>query len=308
MFARYRTGIIVIAAALALFAAAELALRLSGFGSFPLYDVGGEVKYIPAANQSGAFLNRNHWIFNDRHMGNAANWTPGPRPDILLIGNSIVLGGLPYDQDQKLGPLLAKALDECCAVWSVAAGGWSNVNEMAYFDRNPDILPNADVVVIEYMEGGLSALAAWPGETVFPDHAPLSVSLYTFQKYVLPKLEGLRPVNDSGALPPVGAPDPEQLARFRRFVAAAAGTSQVLIFLFPGRQVLSDQERWREITAPVADICNALAVTCLDIAGQDGWRADLYGPDGVHPNVEGNRTLARILAENVSRLRAEKKM
>jgi len=38
-------------------------------------------------------------------------------------------------------------------VWSAAANGWTNLNEIAYIDNNSDVLQNSDVVVLEYMSG-----------------------------------------------------------------------------------------------------------------------------------------------------------
>jgi len=133
---------------------------------------GAAREYILAANQHGRFLNRNAWYFNDRHMGNISNWRQEKHPDFLLIGNSIVLGGNPINHDDKLGPLLEKELGAGSTVWSVAAGGWTNVNEMLYLDRNPDVLQNADTVIVEYMGGGLAGANPWPGYYVFPDHKP----------------------------------------------------------------------------------------------------------------------------------------
>lgn len=161
---------------LTLFMGLETYLHLAGFGSYPIYLLDGQIKYIPASNQSGVFLNRNHWFFNDRHMGNSDNWTPDKHPDVLLLGNSIVLGGNPYDHNEKLGPLLQNALGDKYSVWSAAAGGWTNINEMAYLDQNKDVAQNADIVVIEYMAGGLSIASPWPGYYVFPDHRPLLLS------------------------------------------------------------------------------------------------------------------------------------
>lgn len=298
MSARYRTLLIIAVALTTSFAGAEILARALGFGSFPVYDVSDDLKYIPAADQSGLFRNKNRWVFNDRHMGNAGNWAPDKKPDVLLIGNSIVLGGLPYDRDDKLGPLLQKDLGAAYTVWSVAAGGWSNVNEMAYLDKNADVLRNSDIVVIEYMEGGLSGPTPWAGETIFPAHKPALLSVYLFQKYIVPFLQGLQPVNDAGALPPVGDPDPAQLEKFSQFIAMAAKTSRVFIFLYPDEKSLSAKERWRQIAAPIMDLCKAHQVTCIDIAQQPAWRANLY-KEGIHPTIEGNKVLAQILADNI---------
>jgi hypothetical protein len=57
-------------------------LRIAGFGFSPIYDVDNDLKYIPSANQAGAFLDRHRWAFNDRHMGNTVNWSPERHPDL----------------------------------------------------------------------------------------------------------------------------------------------------------------------------------------------------------------------------------
>ena len=138
--------IVIICAALLGLISSEIFLSFAGFGSYPIYDIDNEIKYIPAANQHGRFLNRNAWYFNDRHVGNISNWHQEKHPDFLLIDNSIVLGGNPINHDDKLGPLLEKELGAGSTVWSVATGGWTHVSEMVYLDRNPDVLQNADTV------------------------------------------------------------------------------------------------------------------------------------------------------------------
>ena len=168
----------------------ELYLRSAGFSSYPIYDVGDDIKYIPSANQNGKFLNTNAWYFNDRHMGNIPNWSADKHPNIVLVGNSIVLGGNPFRHSDKLGPLLEKNLGAPYTVWSVAAGGWTNVNELAYLDHNTDVLENADAVIIEFMEGGLSTFAPWPGYYVFPGSKPWVLTGYIFYKYVVTNQSG----------------------------------------------------------------------------------------------------------------------
>ena len=283
----------------------EIFFRLAGFGSFPIYTLDSDMKYVPAANQSGVFMNRNHWQFNDRHMGNRSSWDPEKHPDILLVGNSVVLGGNPYDQNDKVGPALERALGGVYTVWSVAAGAWSNINELAYLEKNADVVRNADFVVIEYMYGGLSQPGQWPGELVFPDRRPLILSAFLFQKYLLPYLKGKASVNEFGVLPPVGNPDPAQIERFRRFVETAAKTSRVLIFLYPSKGTVPANEQWRQDIAPVVGICKSLSITCVDIAGQENWTDDLY-KDAKHPTVEGNRVLAGILAQKILTLAQSK--
>jgi lysophospholipase L1-like esterase len=286
---------------LTLFIGLETYLHLAGFGSYPIYLLDSQIKYIPASKQSGVFLNRNHWFFNDRHMGNSDNWTPDIHPDVLLLGNSIVLGGNPYDHNEKLGPLLQNALGDKYSVWSVAAGGWTNINEMAYLDQNKDVAQNADIVVIEYMEGGLSIASPWPGYYVFPDHRPLLLSRYIIEKYALPSLKSRIPVNESGTLPHVGKIDLTQLERFTNILTALLKTSKVIIFFYPTKSELANINAWKKTIEPVLQICKLLPLTCVDVAGEQLWSASMYrDDDGVHPTVEGNRHLAGIIASAIA--------
>src|SRR5437899_1649918 len=103
--------------------ATEIGVRLSGVVDFPVYAVDNEIGYIPKPSQSGSFLHKNAWVFNDRSMGTASPWDPSKRPNILFIGNSIVMGGNPYDQKDKLGPLTQQGIGENYAIWPIAAGG-----------------------------------------------------------------------------------------------------------------------------------------------------------------------------------------
>jgi hypothetical protein len=72
----------------------EFAVRMSGAVDFATYHVDDEIGYIPNPNQSGSFLDHHTWVFNDRSMGTATPWNPKERPNLLLIGNSIVMAGI----------------------------------------------------------------------------------------------------------------------------------------------------------------------------------------------------------------------
>ena len=83
--------------------------------------------------------------------------------NIMVIGNSIVMGGNPLDQKDKLIPQIEKNLGSKYAVWPVGIGGWTTVNEMAYLARNPDVVKSTNFFIWEYMPGGLSGLSEWRG-------------------------------------------------------------------------------------------------------------------------------------------------
>lgn len=277
----------------------EMYLRYAGFNSYPIYDIDDDIKYIPSANQQGRFLKRNAWYFNDRNMGNIYNWTAEKHPNLLLIGNSIVLGGNPFHHPDKLGPLLEKDLGGRYIVWSAAAGGWTNVNEMAYLDRNADVLKNADAVVVEYMEGGLSAANAWPGYYVFPDRKPWILAEYIFRRYVLPRLTKAASL-DFGSLPRTGASDRAQWQRFEALATNIAKQHKLVIFFYPALDNLKNRSAWQAEIAPIEELCRTISAKCLDIAQAPAWNEKFYSSDGVHPTVEGNKTLASILANAVN--------
>jgi len=292
--AAIRAGLIVIA----LILGAELVARLSGIIDFPLYHVDDEIGYIPQPSQAGKFLHEDSWAFNDHSMGTVTPWTPVP-PGILLIGNSIVMGGNPYDQKQKLGPLLQQQMGDAYTVWPIAAGGWTNVNEMAYLKRNPEVALHPRFFVWEFMSGGLSGLSVWHGDLTWPRAHPTWASWYLFRRYVWPRLYHGLP----SELPPVGAPNPAYLAQFKASVLALAQATSDghsgLVFLYPNKsQYLSARrgEEWLPERSEIRNIAEKAGLDEIDIARQPEWNESLYRPDGVHPTVAGNQALAHILA------------
>jgi hypothetical protein len=146
----------------------EVGVRFAGLVDFPTYTVDNEIGYIIKPNQSGSFLEKNRWAFNDKSMGTSSAWSPTNHVNVLLIGNSIIMGGNPYDQPDKVGPQIQQILGESYAIWPIAVGGWSNVNETIYLERNEDVVRAADFFVWEYMDGGLSGLSTWRNDYVWP--------------------------------------------------------------------------------------------------------------------------------------------
>jgi hypothetical protein len=204
-----RTAIVILAVITLILVSSEIGLRLLGAGSYPLYDIDDEIKYIPSANQHGFFPNRYEWDFNNRHMASRSNWRADQHPNLVLVGNSIVVSGTQSSYDEPLGPLLEKELKGHYTVWPVAAPGWTNVNEMAYFDRNADVLRNADAVIIEFMEGGLSFATPWAGYDIFPDRKPWLRAAHVLRRIWLSG-RAYFTSRDFGALPAIGLPDEHQ--------------------------------------------------------------------------------------------------
>jgi hypothetical protein len=276
----------------------ELTVRASGLIDFPVYSVDNEIGYIPEPNQAGTFLHRNSWVFNDRNMGTAEHWNPSARTNVLLIGNSIVMGGNPYDQKDKLGPLLQSDIGQGVNVWPIAAGGWTNLNEIAYLDRNPDVASSSGFFIWEYMFGGLSYRSVWPGDYVFPKSKPLWASWYVLRRYLLSYF--LPPATEA---PLISTANPTNLASFKAAVAklrhSSASKGGGLIFLYPVRsQYLqaAKGEEWLPERAELFQIAAENGLQIIDIAIAPEWNETLYRNDGMHPSVQGNAVLAAILA------------
>jgi hypothetical protein len=198
-------GLVVLIACLV-----EIGIRESGLVDFPIYTIDGEIGYTPKANQAGRFLGKNAWVFNDRSMGIDRPWQPDESENTLLIGNSVVLGGNPYDQKDKLGPLIQHDMGQQDAIWPIAAGGWTNVNETIFLERHPEVVAATRFFVWEFMAGGLSKATKWEGDYIWPRERPLWATWYVFRHDVIPRLVSVR----ANELPPTGGIDPAALRRF----------------------------------------------------------------------------------------------
>jgi hypothetical protein len=287
--------------ALGLLCLAEIAARVSGITDFPVYARDPQIGYIVRPNQSGKFLDKNAWVFNNRSMPTERVWgvETGGKPNVMLIGNSVVMGGNPLDQKDKLGPLFAADMGSAYSVWPIGIGGWTTVNEMVYLDRNPDVVNATHFFVWEYMRGGLSETSAWRGEYVFPTQRPLSAGWFALRRYVLPLVFDM----DTNELPPTGALESDHLADFRKSIAAMARASGLkrpgLLFLYPElkslRQARNSVE-WLPERKEIENLCREFNLDLVDVAQDPRWNESLYR-DGTHPSPQGNVVLAHILAD-----------
>lgn len=299
-----KQGLLLCVGFAVLWGAAELLIRRQGVVDFPLYDVDQEIGYIPRPNQKGMYLNRISWVVNEKNM-TAGMWSPGKRPDLLLIGDSVVWGGEEYRHEEKLGPQFQAQLPNW-SVWSVGASSWSIWNEIAYLQRNPEVVETTDLILWVLNSGDFGARALFVTDANTPRNRPWSATLYAIRKYVFPpafkrwvreEIRHLLPASDSATA------DPEvSLARLKKFLGElGADGKKVLILLYPGRSELAQKEgafeeflqTLREIQSPGLEV--------LDGRSLQSWGEDDYR-DGIHPTVAGNQKLAGLLAERVRKI------
>ncbi len=182
---RLRRALVLVASVLL---AAEAGLRIAGATDFPVYRLDPAIGYLYAPRQSGSFLNRNRWAVNDLSMPTPRTWAPEPKPNLLLVGNSIVAGGNPYDQSERLASFVERRVGARWNVWPVATGGWSTVNQLSYLERHREVVGATDFIVWIYTSGGLQAASPWLGDDVFPLERPASALGYVLRREVLRRL------------------------------------------------------------------------------------------------------------------------
>jgi hypothetical protein len=247
-------------------------------------------------------MNENDWYFNDKSMPVKETWKPDRGANILLIGNSIVMGGNPYKQSDKLVSRIQGRLDADKKVWPIAAGGWSQPNEIAYLKRHPELARENNYLAWEYMPGGLSFISSWRGEYVFPTQRPFYATWYFLRRYVLPRF---MPSALQSELPPMGAAEDANLSEFDQELEALVGKTNAerpgILWLFPALDQLRAARRgeaWLPERPKIEELAKRHRLRIVDVAAKTEWREDLYR-DGVHPNVEGNRVLGSILATEI---------
>ena len=291
----------VIAGVVLLFALTELGVRVAGLVDMPTYVLDSHFGYAPRPSQAGRFLTQNSWVFNDRGMGVAADWNPlQDRTDVVLIGNSIVLGGNTYDQKDKIAPQMQSRLKASCAIWPVAAGGWTTVNEYRFMERHPDIVSGVDFFVWEYMAHQIGGVNPTVRETSHPTHLPAWATGYVIHK----AMDQRFPATPRFELPRAdeAAQNYDQFdAMLGKLVKASGRLPAGVIFLYPDFEQLAAARRgvdWLPDRQRMEKLAAKNGIVLIDIAASPLWTAEMY-KDGIHPTKDGNAVLASILADTV---------
>jgi len=218
--------------------ASEFVVRYVGLVDFPCYAADRFVGYQVAPNQAGVFLNKNRWFFNDKGMGTERVFQPQPSQDVLVIGDSIVLGGNPLDQPQKLGPQLTRLSG--VMHWPVAAGSWALANELAYLKANPDVVAGVSGFAFVLNSADFGQASSWACELTHPREKPTLALWYVFRKYVLKSTE-------CGATPSdLKVPDVDWRTELKAFASSPDAQGKPMVFwLYPTLQE-SQKPRLRE--------------------------------------------------------------
>lgn len=277
----------------ALFVGSECTVRLMGLVDFPIYTADAEIGYQLAPSQSGSFLNKNDWFFNEKSMGVQQRFEPKINKDVLLVGDSIVLGGNPLSQEKKLGPRLTQKTGRM--FWPVAAGSWSMRNELAYLARNPDVVRGVSNIYFVVNSEDFDQASSWACDLTHPRARPFFALIYLFKKYVV------KPV-DCGVTPPE-----LQVARgdwrkeLRGFMGSAlAKDKSVTFWLYPNQQEAVDvgllEARLEVREKEILKLLEGHNVRVFSLARDPRWREVDY-VDVIHPGARGIEVMADVMSD-----------
>jgi lysophospholipase L1-like esterase len=273
----------------------EVAARVSGAVDFPLYHADNQIGYIPAPSQQGAFLRKNTWRFNSLSMG-AAEFAPSPAAfDVLLVGDSVVLGGNPFREPDRLGPQLSNVLGS--PVWPISAGSWALRNELTYLRLHPNVVRAADAVVFVVNSGDFDQASSWACELTHPQEKPALATVYLFRKYVHGSCDSLRP--------DMKVPDGNWKDDLTAFLSRPEAEGKpILFFLYPNRAEAEDPKLAASQLEVHIDELRALGIQqTVSVVRDPRWKVGHY-QDSVHPTPDGARVLATIIADGIAPLRA----
>ena len=298
----------VLAGAL-LLVAAEVGLRLYGFGDPPLYQASDRYEYVYRANQDVRRFG-NHVVINEASL-RSDPLTPGDGPVILLVGDSVVNGGVLTDQDDlastRLERDLASAYGPAVRVLNVSAGSWGPGNAAAFLSEKGTFGADAMIVVFSSHDAtdGMTFKPVVGVDLSYPDERPPLAVYELATRYVAPRAEGLwsrfrprkptAPASEARPAPPPPRASPapllddgwSQLVELGRSLDIPVG-----LYLHP---TLKERTRGRysskgQRILSFADSSGLPVLEGLSVPmGGTAYR------DDIHLNAEGQRLLAGAL-------------
>lgn len=285
----WRAGSLSIMAVLVL---AEFVARICGLLEFPIYRADAYVGYWPAPGQSGRFLNRNHWAFNEHSMGVAQAFQPSLRKDVLLVGDSIVLGGNPLDQSERLGPRLTRETGN--QHWPVSAGSWSLLNEIHFLKRNMDVVEQTDALVFVLNSADFAQPSSWTCDVTHPLERPNWALPFLVRKYLFAGQQCQR------ASDVLAVPESDWQAEWMDLMQDARVRGKpVEVWLYPTKLESQHAELLRERLESVAVRLQVWAspstIAIRSLSRDRRWSGVRY-VDAIHPDAASVGVLAQIMA------------
>lgn len=191
-YRRFLSRLVVVA--ILSFGGAEVGLRAYGFGSPPLYVSSDRYEYVFRPNQD---LERfgHHVLVNEASL-RSRPLSADDDPVVLLVGDSVVNGGAPTDQDSLASTRLERELEAdygpTARVLNVSAGSWGPANAVAFLKEKGTF--GAEVIVAVFSShdatDGMTFTPVVGVDPSYPDHRPVSAIYEALDRYILPRVDG----------------------------------------------------------------------------------------------------------------------
>jgi hypothetical protein len=219
------------------------------------------------------------------------SFEPKSQSSVLLIGDSVVLGGNSYQEEDRLGPRLAQA--SSLDIWPVSAGSWALRNELEYLRQHPDVVTRIKFIVFVLNTGDYAEPSHWNCELTHPLVRPPYATAYVVRKYIFDPIGCGEAVTKSRVYSEVTK---MELANFLR----ASTPHRILFMLYPNRQEARDAKLLGRVSEEQRKFLNSAGATKVFSVGSDSrWSLGLY-KDNIHPTVQGNIVLAQIIADQIA--------
>jgi lysophospholipase L1-like esterase len=236
-------------------------------------------------------MNSHDWRFNELSMGSGPFKPDALKFNLLLVGDSVVLGGNPLTESERLGPQLQKLTN--WQVWPISAGSWALQNELSYVRSHSGILPKIDAIAFVLNSGDFDEPSSWASELTHPRTRPFPGLIFLVEKYAL---------NTAPPAVPAALKVAHRDWRTDFRAVSAAFAKPVFVFLYPDQSEVRDPQRMqRLLMTHASEIKEATRGTArvYNVARQE-WTLDNYR-DGIHPSGKGNMTLAAIFKTDICR-------
>ncbi len=300
----------VVIACVLLLSAAEGLCRALGLHTPVLYEV-TTYGFRPIPSQS---LRRfgNRVFYNDMGLRSESS-SPLPLPGvvrILCLGDSVTNGGTVMDQNEtypyRLGEELSRRGMQA-EVLNASSPGWAVANEAGWLNRFGTLGSRYLVWTLNTYDLFQPAASAGIVGThpSFPSEAPIFGLQELLFRYVLPRLSGHASVPDPGATPE--AHSSEMARNVREAIASmigvvrGQGTEPVLVLIEHPARMARQEIEIANLEGLLIAMKVPFAKTTEDMDRRGG--VTLYR-DGVHPNPDGNRVIASVLAQRIVPLAA----
>ncbi|MCH7627831.1 SGNH/GDSL hydrolase family protein [Novosphingobium percolationis] len=279
-----------IAGALAL----DIALRVMGLGGFPLYARDPASTYRMASDQQGRFRRRARWRF-DRFGIRTDDSAASLAGRIVLLGDSVVEGGIHLDQDDTLAAIVAR--DSGWAVSAVACHGWALSNELGALTTLPG-WEQAAALVWVVNTGDFDTVGRGESELSFPTRRPLWLALWLARRHIYRARPRWWPFRSHFLTPGPHRPEMrgEALARFAGIAPRIAGPIVIVGHARRDESIMDGDIAGEPFFRELAAVRPGSAY--VSPAALPGWDRDCY-IDDIHPNARGARLIADAIIPNL---------